>query len=185
MTARDKLYTLQDFETFIALPENRDRHFELIHGEIIEKAMPTEEHGLIVTRLVIEIGIYLKQHPIGRLGVEIQQHPAEDDSNVRQPDITFSLNTTRPVVKKGFVPELADLIVEVKSPNDTYAGMRAKAAYYIEHGAKLVWLVYPEKELVEVYRPHADIEILTGKDTLSGDEVLPNFTLIIQDIFAV
>ena len=38
-----KTYTIEEFERFLALPENADRLFELIDGEIVEK-MPTEEH---------------------------------------------------------------------------------------------------------------------------------------------
>jgi Uma2 family endonuclease len=55
-----KLYTMDEFEAFIARPENRNRHFELLHGEIIEKAMPTEEHGIIIHTLSGEIYIFLK-----------------------------------------------------------------------------------------------------------------------------
>ena len=46
MAIQPKLVTVVEFEQFLALPENRDHSFELIHGEIVEK-VPTEEHGLI------------------------------------------------------------------------------------------------------------------------------------------
>jgi Uma2 family endonuclease len=51
-----------------------------------------------------------------------------------------------------------------------------------KHGAKLVWLIYPEKRLVEVYRQDADSDILTGDDTLQGDDVLPGFVLSVHEI---
>ncbi|MEO8393156.1 MAG: Uma2 family endonuclease [Chloroflexota bacterium] len=46
MAIQKQLYTIEDFEQFITQPENRDRRFELINGEIVEK-MPTESHGII------------------------------------------------------------------------------------------------------------------------------------------
>ena len=49
----------------------------------------------------------------------------------------------------------------------------------------MVWLIFPEKRLVEVYQPEADIEILNENDTLNGGDVLPGFTLAVKDIFAV
>jgi Uma2 family endonuclease len=61
-----KPYTIEEFDQFIALPENADRRFELIDGEIIEK-MPTEERGVIVSTLSGEIYVFLKQNPLGRL----------------------------------------------------------------------------------------------------------------------
>jgi len=46
-----------------------------------------------------------------------------------------------------------------------------------------VWLIYPEKRLVEVYRHDADSALLTADDTLQGDDVLPNFALSVHEIF--
>ncbi len=62
--------------------------------------------------------------------------------------------------------------------------MRAKASYYLANGTRLVWLVLPEKRLVEVYRADGEVDILTENDTLSGDDVLPGFALPVQAIFA-
>jgi Uma2 family endonuclease len=86
-------------------------------------------------------------------------------------------------VKKGSVPEMPDLAVEVKSPDDSLKLLRDKAHYYLANGTRLVWLVIPEKRLVEVYTPD-DEQILTEEDTLSGEDVLPGFTLPVRDIFA-
>jgi Uma2 family endonuclease len=80
---------------------------------------------------------------------------------------------------------MPDVVVEVKSPDDTYASMRERAAYYLEHGARLVWLIYPAKSLVEVYRQGADSDILTRADTLQGEAVLPGFAPSVQEIFAL
>ena len=78
---------------------------------------------------------------------------------------------------------MPDIAVEIKSPTDTIAEMREKAAYYRQKGSRLVWLIYPEKRLVEVYQENADIEILTLEDSLDGKAVLPNFSLPIQKLF--
>lgn len=78
---------------------------------------------------------------------------------------------------------MPDLAVEVKSPNNTYIQLREKADFYIAHGCKMVWLVYPEKQLVEVYRAEHDIDILTAEETLLGYDVLPDFELLVSEIF--
>ncbi|MCL4880357.1 MAG: hypothetical protein KJ064_27135 [Anaerolineae bacterium] len=49
MTAPTKLYTIEEFEHILGLPENRDRLLELIEGEIVEK-MVTQEHGTSSSR---------------------------------------------------------------------------------------------------------------------------------------
>ena len=47
----------------------------------------------------------------------------------------------------------------------------------------MVWLIYPEKRIGEVYQPGKDIDLLVAVDTLSGGEVLPGFTLAVEVVF--
>lgn len=61
--------------------------------------------------------------------------------------------------------------------------MREKAAFYLGNGARLVWLVYLHKRIVEVYRPEADVELLLEGDILTGGEVLPGFSMPVADVF--
>ena len=182
MAIQPKLVTVAEFEQFLALPENCDRSFELIHGEIVEK-VPTEEHGLIAGNIYGFLWQYTRQSGFGRAVIEVRVCMPDDDYNSRQPDLAFFADTTRPVVKRGPVLQMPDLVIEVKSPDDTYTSMRERAQYYLAHGAKLVWLIYPAKRLVEVYRQNADSDILTADDTLQGDDVLPNFALSVHEIF--
>lgn len=85
---------------------------------------------------------------------------------------------------RGSVAGMPDLAVEIKPPSDTINGMRETAAYYLANGSRLVWVIYPEHRLVEVYRPNEDVEILNAKQILSGHDVLPNFELPIAEVFA-
>ncbi len=182
MVIQDKLYTVEEFESFLTQPKNRDRNFELIHGEIVEKTMPTEEHGIITVNISSPIKIYLKTHPIGRIGVEVRNRMPNDPHNSRQPDISFRADINKPVVKRGAVQQMPDLAVEIQSPDDSLKSMREKAEYYLENGARLVWLVLPAKKLIEVYTPDG-VEILTQDDTLSGEDILPDFTLPVREVF--
>lgn len=179
-----RLYTVDEFETFLAQSENADRAFELVHGELVEKAMPTEEHGLIVANLLAALWIFVKQVGMGRVGAEIRNRLPGDDHNARQPDISYFADASRPIVERGAVPRLPDLVVEVKSPDDTYRLMREKADFYLANGSRLVWLVYPEKHLVEAHTP-AGFDLFGEGDTLTGGAVLPGFALAVQDIFPV
>ena len=177
--------TVAEFEAFLALPENRDRLFELIDGEIVEK-MPTEQHGEIAAFLTVEIGIFLKQNPIGRVGQEIRHRLPGDEFNAYLPDVSVRRDIDRPAVSEGAVPHMPALAIEVKSRDDTFRLMRRKAEYYLANGSQLVWLVFPENRQVEVYSSHAnDIVTLTEQDTLDGGEVLPGFSLKVADIFQV
>lgn len=177
MTIGQQLITIEVYEDFLA---SHDGLYELIHGEIIEKVV-TEEHDIIVVNIATEIKIYLKQNPIGRVAVEARYRPKDATQNDRLPDVSFR-KTDEPVVKRGAVEGMPTLAVEVKSPTDTNKLMRDKATYYLANGCQMVWLVYPEKEMVEIYHQDADIEILFTDDVIHGGAVLPDFELSVRDI---
>jgi Uma2 family endonuclease len=63
--------------------------------------------------------------------------------------------------------------------------MRNKAEAYLTFGTRIVWLVFPEDQTIEVYLPDEDVKTLTVEDTLEGGEILPGFTLSVHDVFAV
>jgi Uma2 family endonuclease len=183
MVTQPKLYTVEEFEQFIALPENRERYFELINGEIVEKAMPTREHGKLTMHIAGPMFIFTQANNLPTPEVEVRYRVPDDDHNSRQPDLSFSLDPT--IVKKGAVPGMPDLAVEVKSPDDTYKEMRERAEYYLANGTRIVWLVYPEKRLIEVFRLNGDSEFFTENDLLDGGDVLPGFTLKVSEVFNI
>lgn len=181
MALAEHQITVDDFEAF--LEEHPNGLYELIHGEIVE-TYHTPLQGVIAVNIGAEIKIYLKSNPIGYVGTMISHQSRDDDFNERLPSVSFRKVKREDLLKKGAVPTMPDLAIEIKSPTDTYTLMREKAQYYLDNGTLLVWLVYPEKKFVEVYRNGADdIDFLTGEDVLSGYDVLPNFELAVNDIF--
>ncbi len=182
MVIHDRLYTVDEFEEFIARPENRDRLFELINGEIVEK-VPTQKHGMIALKSGARILAWIEQGNPGRVAVEVRHRMPGDKYNSRQPDVSYYADTTTPVVERGAMPRMPDLAIEIKSPDDSLKDLREKAAYYLANGARMVWLIYPEKRLVTVLTKESE-DILTEADILDGGDVLPGFALPVRDIFA-
>ncbi len=179
-----KTYTVEEFERFIARPENADRLFELINGEIVEK-MPPEEHAVIASNLHGHLWVYNREHNLGRLSIEPRHRIPRDNQNARLPDLAFtSKERALPLVTEGAVPQMPDLAVEIQSPDDSLKKMRDKAAYYIANGSRLVWIVLTEKRLLEIYRANGEMDVLRETETLDGEDVLPGFKLSVQDIFA-
>jgi Uma2 family endonuclease len=181
MAVGEKLVTIEEFEAFIARPENRERRFELVNGRIVEK-VPTEEHGVIALNIGTELKLYARMRG-GRAAVEPRHRIPEDEHNARLPDVAFtSAERALPLVKQGAVPQMPDLAVEIQSPDDSPIELREKAIYYLKNGARMVWLVYPDKRTVEIHTAE-DLRVLTAGDTLDGGDVLPGFSLPITEIF--
>jgi Uma2 family endonuclease len=61
--------------------------------------------------------------------------------------------------------------------------LKEKMEEYIANGARLGWLIDPIERQVYVYRPDAEVEVLDDPATLSGDPVLPGFSLDLKKIW--
>ncbi|MEP7294105.1 MAG: Uma2 family endonuclease [Chloroflexota bacterium] len=181
MAVQPKVYTIEDFERYIALPENDDRRFELINGEIVEK-LPTEAHGTYAATITIELGAYKRQNG-GRVSVEARYRPEDDTRNDRMPDVSYTrADHLQPLVTKGAVLHMPDLAVEIQSENQSAQFMLDKAHYYLDNGASMVWIVY-RNHSVRVLTPTSD-QLLSVNDTIDGGDILPGFTLAVRAIFA-
>lgn len=178
---KQKLYTVEEFEAYIAQSENVDRLLELIEGEIVEK-MPTELHAAIVGLIIGHIFIYFLQNPIGWILPEARYRLPKDDHNARMPDISVVIGRDRRLVDKGAAPYIPDLAIEVQSPDDSLKKMRQKADYYLANGGKMVWLVYTDKQVVTLLTLD-DEQLLQINDVIDGGDVLPGFKLAVRDIF--
>lgn len=85
--------------------------------------------------------------------------------------------------QEKFVPLCPDFVVELRSPSDSLKKIREKMEEYRENGAKLGWLIDPQRKVVEVYRLDVDVEVLESPTTLSEEGVLPGFVLDLAEIF--
>ncbi|MAS34865.1 MAG: hypothetical protein CL610_12715 [Anaerolineaceae bacterium] len=166
-------------QEFVEIVENNpDKHFDLTaEGEIIEDS-PNLIHGMIQARIAFYLGVWMDTNTLPDYVVATEVAHELDGWPCR-PDV--SINRT----DDEQIPKVAPLLaVEIKSDSNTYSDLRAKAHQYIARGSKMVWLVYPEKQLVEVYQPNADDQILTTTDTLEGGTALLGFSVAIRELLA-
>lgn len=176
---QDKRYSHSEFQAFSELPENRDHLFELIRGKIVRK-----QSTFISSRLAVRVGYF-----IGSFADEIGYVTGSDgtyilsDEDEFMPDVGYISKLSLPIEPEREVLGPPDLAVEVKSPSDTKRQLRLKAEDYLRFGTKLVWLIFPEEQLAEVYMPDQDVVTVLIDDVLDGGTVLPGFTLPLRDIF--
>jgi Uma2 family endonuclease len=68
-------------------------------------------------------------------------------------------------------------VLELLSPSDNLTTTQGKMQEYLDNGAKLGWLINPQLQQVEIYRPQQPLEILQSPTIISGESVLANFDL--------
>ena len=78
--------------------------------------------------------------------------------------------------QERFPPIAPDFVVELMSASDHLKKAQEKMLEYIENGVRLGWLIQPSSETVFIYRADGTIsKVSTFDQTLSGEDVLPNF----------
>ena len=85
--------------------------------------------------------------------------------------------------KKQFIPLCPDFAIELRSESDSLSELQNKMQEYLDNGLSLGWLIDPQSQQVEVYQPNCELKILSQPTSVSGEDVLPGFTLDLTDIF--
>jgi len=143
------------------------------------------DHGRFASRIVAA----LENHVAGRgLGVvttaEAGFQLARDPDTVRAPDAAFvRAERIPPDGVKGYFQGPPDIAVEVVSPGDRPNEVAAKVQDWLEAGCSAVWVVDPGDRTVAVHHRGSKVVILTADDSLTGGDVLPDFSMPVGKIF--
>lgn len=181
MTIQTPDYTVEEFDKFVELPENAEKLFEFVGGEIFE--VPSNPYvskiaGLILTYL----NMYLFQNDIGHVTGEQGGYMVAGERYA--PDVAFiSYEKQAELEKQGYNSNPPDLAVEVVSSKSKSEDekLTIKLSNYLSVGT-LVWIVRPEKKYVEVHQAGKPAKIITEKDILDGGDILPNLSIKVSDI---
>ncbi len=136
------------------MPRGGNR-YELIRGVLVAKMPAGDPHGEAVTRTASLIHVYsgTNDHGVTRSG-EPGYRLERDPDTMREPDVAWFAPGRIPEGTQG-IPELApDLAVEVKSPSNSDPEMAAKAGMWFSYGSQQVWVEYPERVAITVFRPN-------------------------------
>ncbi len=79
--------------------------------------------------------------------------------------------------RQKFPPIAPDFVIELRSRTDDLATLQEKMQEYLNSGVRLGWLFNPQDQQVEIYRQGQHKEVKSLPNQLSGEAVLPGFTL--------
>lgn len=81
-----------------------------------------------------------------------------------------------------FLRLVPEFVAELRSATDSLTKLRQKMTEYINNGVCLGWLIDPQNQQVEIYRPQKEVEIKRYPTHVSGEDVLPGFLLDLSQI---
>lgn len=105
------------------------------------------------------------------------------DVQMRKPDIAF---WTYDQVKTGYlgINNIPLFVIEVISEYDQVNKLKKKIDEYFNAGVQVVWHIFPENKMVEIYTSPKNVVICTGSDICSAASVIPDMMFSVDDLFA-
>ena len=182
---RARVWTSADLRV---MPDDLDHRYELVEGRLVRMSPTGGSHGRRSSDLKGALWTYATSHGVGVvLGAETGfnlTRPGERRETVLAPDVAFVRAEHAPLTETDDFPRVApDLAVEVASPSDTRKRMAEKARRWLDREVRLVWVVWPRRREVDVWRTgEAAPRILTAVDTLDGGVVLPGFSITVAQV---
>lgn len=179
------MMTVSAFWDWVHRPENRDRHFELERGKVVEVSRPGEVHGVVCANVVWILGSYIRQRRKGYLcGNDTGIIWEWDPDTVKGPDVVF-YDKNRPFdeLNPKWTEDVPTLTVEVRSPNDRMSKITRRVAQFLTWGVPLVWLIDPEDKTATIYRRDRPPEVLEADQELTGDGILADFRCRVVEFF--
>ncbi|WP_017292888.1 Uma2 family endonuclease [Geminocystis herdmanii] len=178
---------LNDEQFFELCHKHKDLRFERnAQGDLI--IMPPTG-GLTGNRnadLTYQLIAWNRQKKLGKVFDSSTGFKLPNGAN-RSPDASFltleKWHNLTPSQQEKFLPLAPDFVIELKSPSDKLTDTQKKMEEYIDNGVKLGWLINPEQKEVEIYRQGQEKDVLNNPKIISGEDILPDFTLYLTEIF--
>ncbi|MEH2128988.1 Uma2 family endonuclease [Nostoc sp.] len=178
---------LTDEQFFQLCQNNRDLRLErTAEGKLIIMPPTGWESGNRNSRLTQRLGNWADADGTGLAFDSSTGFKLPNGAN-RSPDASWvsrkRLEALNPDPDK-FLSLAPDFAVELRSASDSLKTVQQKMQEYIDNGVRLGWLIDPQNQQVEIYRPGEDVEILRSPTSLSGEDVLPGFVLNLAQILS-
>jgi Uma2 family endonuclease len=177
-----KLNTVDDL-----LALGSDARYELLGGELVEMSPSYTDHSRIALFIGGQLDAYSRRT---RRGFTTQSDGgyliARDPDSILAPDAAFVRRERIPAGHdfRSFFPGAPDIAVEVVSPSETASDVARKLSEYRRAGVPLVWVVSPKQRTISVYRLGQPPVTLQESDTITGEDVLPGFSMSVAEVFA-
>lgn len=169
-------------EEFLAMEEEKP-YREFIDGEVVPKPMPGKTH-MILQRLLIRL--FESFFPRSRRYDFGQEWRCTFGPKGAQrsfvPDFLYLPGARTAFRETIFAPP--QIAVEILSPGQSAGRLADKIMFYVANGVLLVWLIDPFERTIMVFMPGRSARTLHLDDTLDGDDVIPGFSVAVEDIFA-
>jgi Uma2 family endonuclease len=178
-----KLLTAADLAALPSRLPSGDVRYELHHGVLITMPPPGDVHGAVESNLVYHLKGQGELRGHGKARGEVGIVLARNPDHVFGADSVFITNARLPLRRspEGYLETIPELVVEVRSTNDTLAALQRKAQDYLQAGGVVVWVVDPINRNVVEYRQGGASRTFAEDDMLTVPDLIPGFAVLVRE----
>ncbi|WOB69909.1 Uma2 family endonuclease [Microcystis aeruginosa] len=174
-------WQLSDEQFFQLCQDNRDLRLERsAKGDLIIMPPTGGETGNSNAGITAQLWLWNNLHKLGVVFDSSTGFKLPNGAD-RSPDAAWipleKWQALTPQQKERFLPLSPDFVIELMSSSDSLETARKKMQEYLDNGTRLGWLINRKTREVEIYRQGQTVEILTNPESLSGESILPEFSL--------
>ena len=180
IATKDETTVPKTLEEFVQWEFNDDQKYEWNDGELIQfKGMDKKQVYIydILNKLFIQKGYWQTGTLVSEYDVMLS------GIQMRRPDIAYLSSIQIKSAKQGN-DEIPKFVMEIISGNDNINKVEAKITEYYNAGLQVVWLIFPDQQMVHVYTSRRTVKICFEDDICSANPVLPDFEISVATLFA-
>jgi len=176
------------YDDFVLFPDDGKRH-EIIDGEHHVTPSPNVRHQVLVGRLGFEIELYLRAN----LGTgQVFLSPLDvvlSHWDVVEPDLLFVAGDQPDILTEKNIQGPPALVVEVLSKSTRKRDAQVKRRLFERTGVREYWLVDPELDTVQVFRPSPEgklarvVELTAEDGDVLTTPLLPGCQIDLRELF--
>lgn len=161
-----------------------DVRYELDDGRLVVMPPPGDIHALCQAAVVRHLGNNAQDRGLGKVRGEVGILLRQNPDRVVGADSAFILSASLPVRRtpEGYLKTVPEIVVEVRSKNDTTPEVLAKRDEYFAAGVQVVWVLDPDDQTVAVHAPGASPVVFLPTDTFTSP-LLPGFAVPVVELF--
>ena len=181
--ATGRILTIADVVCLPTRLPSGEVDYELDNGRLVIVSPPGRRHGNVHSRVATFLGL-AEEEGLGEAFIEIGIVLWRDPDRLVGADAAFVVRDRCPVreTREGYLETIPDLVVEIRSKDDTVAELNRKAADYLKAGVRVVWLIDPIVNNAIVHRRDQPPQMVPSDGVLADRDILGERELRLEKV---
>jgi Uma2 family endonuclease len=181
-----RLFTAADLEVLPTDLPSGPIDFELDNGRLVFIMVPPGNiHGAAQSNISTQLKIQGEFKGHGKARTEVGVILWYGPDRVVTPDVLFIANKSLPIrtSAQGYLETIPELVVEIRSKNDSLKYVQRKVKHYLKAGVDVVWVADPATKTVTTHTATGEPVSYSESDSLQLPGLIPGFSMPVADVF--